>query len=229
LKTNNKILKNKELWDKFWKSHFATGGVQWLLSFIRKNFNGRAVRYFMKTYFNNDGLFVEMGSGSSQSSVFIQHKFRKFYCLDFSFEPLTHTKLVPTINGAVQGNLFHLPFSENSIDGIWNLGVMEHFTDNEIDAIFQEFHRVLKPEVCAILFWPPLFGWYKFGALTIEKILSLIKRRSIKLYPGEINLFRSKRKIRSFCKKHGFSLEHCRGIYLDLFNHVVVVIRKNSK
>ena len=141
---------------------------------------------------------MEMGSGSSQTSVLIRKKSRLLYCLDFAFEPLVHARLIPVIDGGIQSDLFHLPFRSDSVDGIWNLGVMEHFTDEEINKILKEFNRVLKHGAYAILFWPPYFGWYKLTSLVLEKILGIIKRRCVKLYPDEINLLVSKKKIQSF-------------------------------
>ncbi len=44
------------------------------------------------------------------------------------------------------GDIFCLPFQRNSVDGVWNVGVMEHFTHDQIDQIMREFHRVLKPK-----------------------------------------------------------------------------------
>lgn len=169
---------------------------------------------------------MEMGSGSSQTSLLINKMSRKFYALDFAYDAVSRARLIPIIDGGIQGNLFSLPFRNDSVDGIWNLGVMEHFTDGDIDKILAEFHRVLKPYACAILFWPPLLGWYKVTALILETLLSLVKLKRIKLYPDEINLLRGRKKIKSFCNRNGFILERCGAVYWDLFIYKVVVIRK---
>jgi len=167
-----------------------------------------------------------MGSGSSQTSVLINKMSRKFYALDFAFDAVSHSRVIPVIAGGIQGNLFSLPVRSNSVDGIWNLGVMEHFTDSEINTILKEFNRTLKPGSCAILFWPPLIGWYKITALILETLLSLVRKKRIQLYPDEINLLQGKKKIQSFCDRNGFMLERCNGVYWDLFAYKVVVIRK---
>jgi SAM-dependent methyltransferase len=217
---------NKNPWDKYWESHFRSNAWQKLLYFLRTKVIAKAVRHFTDVYFKDKGIFVEMGSGSSQTSILIQKKLRSLYCLDYAFEPLIHARLVPVIDGGIQGNLLNLPFRRDSVDGIWNLGVMEHFTDSEINAILTEFNRALKPGSYAILFWPPLIGWYKITALILETLLSLAKRKRIQLYPDEINLLRGRKKIQSFCDRNGFVLERCSGIYWDFFTYKVVVIRK---
>ena len=219
-------LNNRNSWKEYWISHFKGKKGQKLIYLLRTKLIARSVRYFINLYFKDSGIFVEMGSGSSQTSVLIRKKSRLLYCLDFAFEPLVHARLIPVIDGGIQSDLFHLPLRRDSMDGIWNLGVMEHFTDKEIDEIFKEFNRVLKPGACAILFWPPYFGWYKLASSFLEKMLSIIKRKHVKLYPDEINLFISKKKIQSFCEKNGFELGYCRSIPLDLFTYMVIVIRK---
>jgi len=218
---------NKDSWDEFWRSHFRSNSRQKLLYLIRTRLIAKSVKHFTDVYFKDKGVFVEIGSGSSQTSVLIKKKLRLLYCLDFVIEPLLGAKHIPVIDGGIQGDLFHLPFRENSISGIWNLGVMEHFTNKEISAIFKEFNRILKPGACAILFWPPLFGWYNLASCILGTVMSFIKGRKVKLYPDEINLLRSKKQIYSFCNNKGFIMEHCRGVFLDFFTYVVVVIRKN--
>ena len=49
---------------------------------------------------------------------------------------------------------FRLPFADATFEGVYNLGVMEHFTTDEIARILSEFRRVLRPGGKAVLFWP---------------------------------------------------------------------------
>lgn len=219
-------LNNRNSWKEYWSSHFKGKKGQKLIYLIRTKLIARSVRYFINLYFKDSGIFVEMGSGSSQTSVLINKKSRKFYALDFAFDAVSHARVIPAMDGGIQGNLFSLPVRNDSVDGIWNLGVMEHFTDSEIDIILSEFHRTLKPCSYAVLFWPPLIGGYKITALILETLLSLVKRKRVKLYPDEINLIRGRKKIQSFCERNGFILERCSYTYLDCFTHVVIVIRK---
>lgn len=217
---------SKKSWDNYWESHFSSKSSQKLIYFIRTRLIARSVRNFIDRYFKDSGIFMEMGSGSSQTSVLLNKRSRKLYALDFAFDAVSHARVIPVMDGGIQGNLFSLPFRNDSVDGIWNLGVMEHFTDSEIDTILAEFHRALKSGSCAILFWPPLIGWYKIAALILETLLSLVKIKRVKLYPDEINLIRGRKKIKSFCDRNGFILERCSGVCWDLFAYKVVVIRK---
>ncbi len=62
----------------------------------------------------------------------------------------------------IQGNIFSLPFPDESLDGYYNLGVLEHFTPDEIRQILIEAKRVLKHKGRIIILWPPTFGFTVF-------------------------------------------------------------------
>lgn len=98
---------------------------------------------------------MECGCGTGETSSRI-HKDR-FTCigLDFSSKAILRSKRAGVLfNHYIQGDLTKLPVRSESIDGIWNVGVMEHFSQEELFQIFQEFYRVLKPGGCCVLFWP---------------------------------------------------------------------------
>jgi len=46
----------------------------------------------------------------------------------------------------------NLPFEDNFFDGVYNLGVMEHYSEKEIEEILAEMKRVLKDEGKMIIF-----------------------------------------------------------------------------
>ena len=59
---------------------------------------------------------------------------------------------------AIVGDIFHLPPDGPQYDGIYNLGVMEHFSPDEIRQILVQFNKALKANGRLLLFWPPVFG-----------------------------------------------------------------------
>lgn len=69
-------------------------------------------------------------------------------------------QLFPELN-VQQADVRALPFPDNSFDGYWSLGVIEHFFDG-FDSIAQEMWRVLKPGGYLFLTFPhlsPLRRW----------------------------------------------------------------------
>jgi ubiquinone/menaquinone biosynthesis C-methylase UbiE len=103
------------------------------------------------------------------------------------------------------GDIFSLPFQNNSLDGIWNVGVMEHFTHDQIDAILREFRRVLKPGGRIVLLWPATFSIPQRILRVLEWFINL-RRGSDKFrfHPDEISQLRSVKQGREVLSRNGF-------------------------
>ncbi|HEY3122676.1 MAG TPA: methyltransferase domain-containing protein, partial [Thermoanaerobaculia bacterium] len=86
-----------------------------------------AVRAYTDRFFPSEGVFVECGCGTGQSSSRISRSRRRLIALDVSTEALRVARAVPTYTDHLQADIRRLPFPDGSISGIWNLGVMEHF------------------------------------------------------------------------------------------------------
>ena len=120
------------VWDHHWRDLSGRGAVfGWLASMFRKVFLVSAVRHYTDRFFTSEGVFVETGCGTSESSVGIRRQGRRLLGVDFSFEALVLARQQRTFDYLVCADIRHLPFREDSIDGIWNLGVMEHFEASE--------------------------------------------------------------------------------------------------
>ena len=79
--------------------------------------------------------------------------------LDISVNALRLYRKVNRGHGrALHGSIFEIPLPDGAVDGVYNLGVMEHFTEDEIGRILREFHRVLRRRGRVLVFWPPEFG-----------------------------------------------------------------------
>lgn len=191
-------------WDKHWKeiaSDRAFFGK--ILSIYRNMLISREVKHYTTKYFPKTGVFVECGAGTGESSSKIYELNRTFIALDISVNPLKNAKKNGIYDYCVRGDIFNLPFSKNSVDGIWNVGVMEHFHEDEIVAIFKEFRRILKENSVCVLFWPWRFGPAHLIIEFLEKILSITKRSKVNLFPTEHTLF-DRSKIEKLLLDAGF-------------------------
>lgn len=208
-----KLNKNKTLFSKF-------------VEFYRKYIIANAVAFYLDKHFSDKGLFVECGSGTSQTSIMIPKRDRTFIALDISEIALLQAQKSPVMGGWISADVMKLPFKDCSIEGIWNLGVMEHFTIQELINILNEFHRILKKDCKCILFWPPVFGSSHLVLRPFEVLATEILRRKVQFFPDEISLLHSKKEVEKIMKNSRFSKHTVDFSVRDLFTHYIVVCQK---
>lgn len=225
-KTRLDKMNYKQDWDTHWESLSNDSSVfSKILTFYRINIISRAVNHYFEHFFKEKGTFVECGSGTSQDVLKVNKKRRKLIALDISKKALEEASKIRKIDKCIQGDIFDLPFKDNSIDGIWNLGVMEHFSKKQIIMIFNEFFRVLKKGGRVIIFWPPVFGSSELVLGLIESIIHIFKK-NFYFFPNEITRLKSKKHARDIISKTKFKLKGIHFNYLDLFTHIVILLEK---
>ena len=207
----------KQDWDDFWERK-NKGLLSRFLGFYRIQIIGRAINYYINTYFKPEGIFVECGSGTSETTLKTIKKKRTFIAIDYSTSVLEYTRLNLQIDRCINADIFELPFPDNSIDGIWNVGVMEHFTLEDIEKILAEFYRVLKKDGRIILFWPMAYAPYEIFLNIVEGIYNFITKKNYHLYPDEISRLRSRKQGREILIKNNFGYVELFFNYRDAFS-----------
>ena len=178
-----------EEWDRHWKALDKSLRGR-LFTLFRRQVRARSVSGYLARHFRSSGVYVECGSGSAQASWRIRQRVdQTFLALDFARGPLTMALGQQCMSGGIQADIRHLPFRDQSVAGIWNLGVMEHFEADEQLQILREFNRVLQPGGQLLLWWPPRlaldhfllsqFGW-RFpaepGRVTRKEAIELLNQ-----------------------------------------------------
>ncbi|MDI6738274.1 MAG: class I SAM-dependent methyltransferase [Nanoarchaeota archaeon] len=210
-------------WNKLNKEKKLFGKV---LKLYREIIIANAVKYYFEKYFPKKGIFVEMGSGTSQTSLrIIKHK-RKLWAVDISKTALMQAQKIPQIDKVIRDNILHTRFKENSIDGIWNLGVMEHFKEKDIIKILNEFHRVTKKGSYIVLFWPPVYGSTIMFFGVFEFFINLFKKEKFHVFPDEPTRLKSKGQLKTIIAKSKLTLVKNHFNFRDCFTHVVAVCKK---
>ncbi|MBI4931870.1 MAG: class I SAM-dependent methyltransferase [Bacteroidetes bacterium] len=223
--------KEKEIeqdWDIYWADKDKPGNAvyDFLAGIYRRLIVKNILNHFIKKYFSKGINVLHAGCGSGQVDADIAG-YINITALDISANAL---KIYKSIHGTdcktVQGNIFSLPFENDSFDGLYNLGVLEHFTQEEIKQILIECKRVIKPGGKIIILWPPTFGFTVFILDSAHFILNKIFRMNIKLHPDEITRVRSRKHAIQTFESAGFKmLEYYFGIR-DIFTQAVVVAKK---
>lgn len=219
----------EEDWDIYWsdKDHSSNVVYDFLAGVYRRVIVKNILNHFIKKYFSKGDNVLHAGCGSGQVDTDIRD-FIDITALDISAHAL---KIYKKVNGdkckIVQGNIFSLPFRNDSYDGLYNLGVVEHFTQEEIQQILTECKRVIRPGGKIVILWPPVFGFTVFVLDSAHFILNKIFRMKIKLHPDEITRVKSRKHATETFEKAGFEIiEYYFGIR-DLFTQAVVVAKKS--
>ena len=211
-------------WDEHWSRRFVS--LNGIFRFYRMYVMSNALSFFFEKYFPRKGIFVECGSGTSLTSHMAKKHNRKLVALDISGKALEEARKSRRIDFLVHGDTLNLPLKSGSVDGIWNLGVLEHFTHGEIDTALQEYLRVLKKRSYVIIFWPPVYSSTGIAYRTIESLFRIATRKKFSFYPDEISRLKSKKEAVSIMSRNGFG--ECKVFFpwRNCFGDLVVVARK---
>lgn len=219
-------------WDEYWlgKNGKPTTLIYDLIAaFYRKFIIKRSLNRTILSMFDSESQLLHAGCGSGQVDHDIGKKV-SISALDISPVALNiYKKSNKHYRELILGSIFDIPAPAAKYDGIYNLGVMEHFTEEEICRILREFNRVLKPQGKIVLFWPPEFGLSVMVLKAAHFVLNRVLRKNIMLHPPEITRVRSRRQIQGYLSREGFVLERFAFGISDLFTHAVLVASKRSR
>ena len=216
-------------WSKHWSENNQQSLSQKFFSFYRKTVFARTVRYFVDCYFPSSGVFLEAGSGTSETSMRIDKRggARLLVAIDIVLPILSMCH--PIMDVKVCGDVFHLPFQKNSIDGIWNVGVMEHFNHGQIDQIMREFHRVLRKDGQVILLWPAIDSIPQKMLHIAEKAINFKRRaEGFHFHPEEISQLRSTAEGHDVLERNGFNTLHIDNGFRSLMAFKTLIGAKNE-
>lgn len=136
---------SNSFWDKHWKKHFSRYNHV-------KGYNNMILR-FSKKYLRSGAKVLEGGCGYGQNVFYLKNAGFDSVGLDYAKETVNRIKKEHPDLKIILGDVRKLPFSNNSFDGYWSLGVIEHFYEGYED-IANEMYRVIKPEGNLFLTFP---------------------------------------------------------------------------
>jgi ubiquinone/menaquinone biosynthesis C-methylase UbiE len=215
-------------WDVYWSSQQKVSNKVYevFADFYRNRIIKPALNHFIYRHFPSSSTLLHAGCGSGKVDMDVIQRYH-ITALDISAAALKIYKEVhPQQVNLVQASIFQIPMEDGQYDGIYNLGVMEHFTEEEIQQILLEFGRILKKNGKIVLFVPPVFGLTVMVLDTAHFILNKLFRRNVKLHPDEITRVKSRSHIKGLVEKAGFEfVDYYFGIR-DLFTQAVIVAKK---
>lgn len=216
-------------WNDYWSRNDSKQAhliYDLIAAFYRRFIIRPSLNKFILGNFEPESVLMHAGCGSGQVDRDIGQKF-SIMALDISPVALgMYKKSNRSVKKLIHGSIFDIPLEAESIDGIHNLGVMEHFTEKEIADILGEFHRVLKPHGRIVLFWPPKLGLTVMVLKFVHFILNRVLKKNVQLHPAEITHVVSKKHAAAILNKSGFALKDYSFGIGDLFTHAIVVGEK---
>lgn len=214
-------------WDRYWAKKKGAVNVLYdnIAFFYRKCIIPRILNFFLEKNYKENSILLHAGCGNGDVDEKANKRF-KLLSLDTSISAL---RINNSSSMLVQGDVFQLPIKMASVDGIYNLGLMEHFTENEIIDILKEFGRVIRRNGKITIFWPPEFGLSIVFLKTVHFIANKVFRKNIKLHPDEITKVKSYSHVKSLCERANFKIIDYYFGPKDLFTYSVVTIQKDAR
>jgi dolichol-phosphate mannosyltransferase len=218
-------------WDKYWAGKDGEN-VSVLYDKIAVFYRNYIIRPALNRCINRfippGSSLLHAGCGSGAVDGDLIKKYNITAC-DFSNTALeTYRKIHGDSAVVVNADLAATEFPDAQYDGIYNLGVMEHFTEQEIDTVLKEFHRILKPNGRIILFWPPEYGLSVIFLKIIHYVLNDLLGRNIHLHPAEPSRVKSREWVTALIAKHGFSFDAFIFGPRDAFTYSVIVAHRTE-
>jgi SAM-dependent methyltransferase len=216
-------------WDEYWAKAPKTHNRVYdrIAVFYRKYIIRPYLKRFFSLYFSGKKAILHAGCGGGQVEVGIIDP-GSVIGLDISCNALGLYKKNHPGSNLILGDIMTTGFRDESFDGIYNLGVMEHFSEDEIHRILSEFRRVLKKEGVIILFWPPEYGATVIFLKGVHFLYNSVLGKNIRLHPSEPSLIRSGSYAETLANKAGFRMRSYNFGIGDLFTYAVVVLQKTG-
>jgi glycosyltransferase involved in cell wall biosynthesis len=220
----------RDVWDKYWDSkerEVERSTYDIIASFYRNHLIKPTLNYFIRRTFAPQAELIHAGCGGGEVDTDIV-RYAKVTAVDISPNAVAKYR---AHHGAraecMVMDIFHLSNLKRRFDGLYNLGVMEHFEEDQIRQILAEFNRTLKPGGRLVLFWPPVYGLSVIALRIIHFVLNRMLRRNVQLHPPEPSKVRSRSQIRKLLDECGFDLQSFSFGIRDAFTYAVIVAAKS--
>ncbi len=223
-------LADPQNWDEYW-SHAGESNnavYEFIAGVYRRLVIKGNLERHMRRAFAPGSRLLHAGCGSGQVDTGLQHDMR-LNAIDISPGALAlYVRNNPMAESVRHGTIFKLPYEDGSFDGVYNLGVVEHFTEEEIVTIFAEFRRVLKPDGRLLVFWPHAHATSVMVLGLAHRVLRNVLRSEKRLHPAEISLVKSRTYAARLLELGGLELRSYNFGPADFWVQAVVVAGRKA-
>lgn len=222
-------LEDPQGWDTYWTrgQEKSRRAYAFVASIYRRLAIRRSLNHFMHKHFAPGARLLHAGCGAGQVDAELSREMR-ITAVDISLPALeSYRRNNPHAEAIRRGDILHLDeVADESFDGAYNLGVVEHFSREQIEQILREMGRTVKAGGKVVIFWPHRRATSVFVLRQIHRLLHFFRRAGrpeVQLHPAEVSLLESREQAREVVERAGFNLvEYYFGIR-DLLVQAVVV------
>ena len=222
-------LEDPQGWDTYWirspeKSRRLYSSIA---SVYRRVAIRRNLNHFIHKHFRPGARLLHAGCGSGQVDAQLSREMR-ITAVDISLPALeSYRRNNPSAETVRHGDILHLnDVAAESFDGAYNLGVVEHFSHDQIVQILREMGRTVKPGGKVVIFWPHRHATSVFALKMIHRMFDLFRGKRVgplRLHPPEISLLESRDQAREMVERAGFNLVEYYFGMRDLLVQAVIV------
>ena len=154
---NNSLIFTKntpssKFWDELWDSNDFVEQIENIDLFIVK---------WTRRYLSKGTRVLDGGCGRGSKVYSLYKAGYNAFGIDFAHHTIKKIKKNISYLDVMEGNLLHLPFSDNCFDGYWSLGVIEHYYRG-YDKIIKEMRRVIRPGGYLFMTFPYMSPFRRF-------------------------------------------------------------------
>ncbi len=217
-------------WDTYWekKKRKSTIAYEVVAATYRNVVMKERLVSTIRKEFAPGAKLLHAGCGSGQVDVDL-HDYVRITAVDISIPALEiYGTENPKAYALKHASIFNLPFPDGSFDGAYNLGVVEHFEKDELQRIFSELRRVIRPGGKLVVFWPHAHATSVAVLNSVSWVMNDVFKKDVQFHPPEVSLVHSKGEAQSLLEKSGFELESYAFGPRDLFVQAVVVGKRSA-
>lgn len=213
-------------WDKYWTDKDSPSFLMYdnIATLYRKHIIKPNLNSWLSRTCADDATVLHAGCGSGEVDI----PFTNQISIDISEKALIKYKGNHTDVDVVQCDLKQLPFKEGAFDYIYNLGVMEHFYEDELYTILGEFNRIMNVDGTILLMWAPRKGGTVYFFRGAHFILNKVCDKGMWFHPPEPSLIKSKEWIAKVAKCKGLIVTEYVFELQDIFTYVKVLLKKEA-
>lgn len=162
-KNKRLVFINKQATSNFWDEQWSKKDIKTIYS--QKIYEFDPLIKFTKRYLpNKNSMILEGGCGLGQNVYKLnQVGYKNTIGLDYAQETIELIKKFKPKLNVVLGDVMDLPFEDNSLEGYWSFGVIEHFYDG-YKPIADEMARTIKKGGYLFLVFPHMSALRKLKA-----------------------------------------------------------------